>query len=208
MKGLYWVQSFRFCHYNQWSKIRVPKQIQQSHDDVIKWKHFLRYWPFVRGIHRSPVNSPHKGQWLGALMSPLISAWINGRVNNYEAGDLRLHRANYDAIVMRVVLHTLLSWAMMNGATCGPSLFHLLYISRIMYILRTWLCFLWLCSCPINTYGNKVVLQTFPSYALSSSDNKFSDSKLLNVQSTSCQSPDHRGLFLPNVIICRWGQGN
>ena len=24
-----------------------------SHDDVIKWKHFSRYWPFVRGIHRS-----------------------------------------------------------------------------------------------------------------------------------------------------------
>ena len=34
-----------------------------THDDVIKWKHFPRYWPFVRGIHRSPVNSPHKGQW-------------------------------------------------------------------------------------------------------------------------------------------------
>ena len=31
-------------------------------DDVIKWKYFPRYWPFVRGIHRSPVNSPHKGQ--------------------------------------------------------------------------------------------------------------------------------------------------
>ena len=38
------------------------------HDDVIKWKHFPRYWPFVRGIHRSPVNSSHKGQWRGALM--------------------------------------------------------------------------------------------------------------------------------------------
>ena len=25
-------------------------------DDVIKWKHFPRYWPFVRGIHRSPVR--------------------------------------------------------------------------------------------------------------------------------------------------------
>ena len=35
------------------------------HDDVIKWKHFPRYWPFVRGIHRSPVNSPHKSQWRG-----------------------------------------------------------------------------------------------------------------------------------------------
>ena len=38
-----------------------------GHDDVIKWKHFPRYWPFVRGIHRSPVNSPHKGQWRGAF---------------------------------------------------------------------------------------------------------------------------------------------
>ena len=27
--------------------------------DVIEWKHFPRYWPFVRGIHRSP-DSPHK----------------------------------------------------------------------------------------------------------------------------------------------------
>ena len=33
------------------------------HDDVIKWKHFQRYWPFVRGIQQSPVTSPHKGQW-------------------------------------------------------------------------------------------------------------------------------------------------
>ena len=33
-----------------------------SHDDVIKSKHFPRNWPFVRGMHRSPVNSPHKGQ--------------------------------------------------------------------------------------------------------------------------------------------------
>ena len=31
------------------------------HDDVIKWEHFLRYCHFVRGIHQSPVNSPHKG---------------------------------------------------------------------------------------------------------------------------------------------------
>ena len=28
------------------------------HDDVIKRKHFTRYWPFVRGFHRSPVNFP------------------------------------------------------------------------------------------------------------------------------------------------------
>ena len=71
-----------------------------NHDDVIKWKHFPRYWPFVRGIHRSPVNSPHKGQWRGALMFSLICVWINGWVNNREAGDLRRYRAHYDFIVM------------------------------------------------------------------------------------------------------------
>ena len=70
------------------------------HDDVIKWKHFPRYWPFVRGIHRSPVNSPHKGQWRGALMFSLICVWINGWVNNREAGDLRRNRTHYDVIVM------------------------------------------------------------------------------------------------------------
>ena len=71
--------------------------------DVIKWKHFPRYWPLVRGIHRSPVNSTHKGQWPGALMFSLICACINVWINNREAGDLthlRRHRAHYDVRVM------------------------------------------------------------------------------------------------------------
>ena len=70
------------------------------HDDVMKWKHFPRYLPFVRGIHRPAVNSPHNGQWRGALMFSLICVWINGWVNNLEAGDLRRNRAHYDVIVM------------------------------------------------------------------------------------------------------------
>ena len=78
--------------------------ISVLHDDVIKWKHFPRYWPFVRGKHRSPVNSPHKGQWRGALMLSLICDWINGWVNNREAGNLRHHRAHYDVIVMKTWL--------------------------------------------------------------------------------------------------------
>ena len=70
------------------------------HDDVIKWKHFPRYWPFVRGIHRFPVNSPHKGQWRGALIFSLICVWINGWVYNREAGDWRRYRAHFDISVM------------------------------------------------------------------------------------------------------------
>ena len=72
----------------------------QFHDDVIKWKHFPRYWPFVRGIHRSPVNSPHKGQWRGALMFSLICVWIIGWVHNRETGDLKRYRVHYDVIVI------------------------------------------------------------------------------------------------------------
>ena len=80
--------------------IVITHAYNAMHDDVIKWKHFPRYWPFVRGIHRSPVNSPHKGQWRGALMFSLICAQINGWVNTRGAGDLRRHRAHYDVIVM------------------------------------------------------------------------------------------------------------
>ena len=75
-------------------------KVSTNHDDVIKWKHFPRYWPFVRGLHRSPVNSLHKGQWRGALMFSLICVSINGWVNNREAGDLRRYRAHYDVTVM------------------------------------------------------------------------------------------------------------
>ena len=38
--------------------------------DVIKLKHFVRYWPLVTGIHRSPVDSPHKGQWCFLWSAP------------------------------------------------------------------------------------------------------------------------------------------
>ena len=58
-------------------------------DDVIKWKKNPRYWPFVWGIHQSPVNSPHKGQWCGTLMFSLICAWINGSVNSRDTRDSR-----------------------------------------------------------------------------------------------------------------------
>ena len=64
------------------------------HDDVIKWKHFPRYWP-------SSVNSPHKGQWRGAMMFILSTCtWINGWANNRGAGGLRRHRAHYDVTVI------------------------------------------------------------------------------------------------------------
>ena len=71
---------------------------------TLLWRHqmetFSRYWPCVRGIHRSTVNFPYKGQWRGVLMFTLICSWINVWVNNGEAGDFRRHRTHYDVIIM------------------------------------------------------------------------------------------------------------
>ena len=72
----------------------------QWHDDVIKWKHFPRYWPFLWQIHWSLVNSPQKGQWRGALMFSLTYTRTSNWVHNRGAGDLRRHRAHYDVTVM------------------------------------------------------------------------------------------------------------
>ena len=55
------------------------------HDDVIKWKHVRFCWSFVRGIHRSPVNSPQKGQWRRALIFSLICA-LNKRLSKQSWG--------------------------------------------------------------------------------------------------------------------------
>ena len=94
-----------------------------QHDDVTKWKHFTHYWPFVRGIHRLPVNSPHKGQWRGALGFSLIWAWVNRWVHNCEAGDLRRHRAHYDVIVMSVTIFLSKSQSLATAmfVTASPS---------------------------------------------------------------------------------------
>ena len=83
------------------SKYQPPKCLFFNlNDDVIKWKHFQRYWPFVRRNHRSAVVSLHKGQLRGALIFSLICAWTNSLANNRDAGDLRRHRGHYNVIVM------------------------------------------------------------------------------------------------------------
>ena len=67
---------------------------------------FFRVTGLCGGNSPVPVNSPHKGQWRGALMFSLICVWINGWVNNREAGDLRRYRAHYDVTVMFLQLFT------------------------------------------------------------------------------------------------------
>ena len=64
------------------------------------WRHQMETFSALlatcAGNSPVPVNSPHKGQWRGALMFSLICVWVN----NGEAGDLRRYRAHYDVTVM------------------------------------------------------------------------------------------------------------
>ena len=73
---------------------------QSHYDDVMKWKYFPLYWPFVREFTGHRWIPRAKSRWHGALMFSLICPWINSWVNNREAGDLRRHRAQYDVILM------------------------------------------------------------------------------------------------------------
>ena len=92
-------------------------------DDVIKWKH-------SRGIHRSPVNSPHKGQWRRALMFSLIYAWTNDWINSWHTEDLRCHHTHCDVIVMFLsvgslmhilnVISLIIDNVIMTAITKGP----------------------------------------------------------------------------------------
>ena len=97
--------------------------IETYHDDVIKGKNFPRYWLFVWGIHRSPVNCPHKGQGRRALMFSLICVWTNSWVNNRDAGDLRRHRAHYDVTVMYMAAITVAS-VQVPYPYCEPIYWH------------------------------------------------------------------------------------
>ena len=74
-------------------------QRMDLHDDIIKWKHYSRYWPFVPGIGEFPAQRPVTQSFAVFFDLCLV---INGWVNSHEAGDLRRHCTDYDVIVMSV----------------------------------------------------------------------------------------------------------
>ena len=82
------------------------KHTVQNNEDMMTSSNgnfFLRYRPFVRGIHRwIPLTKASDAElWCFLWSAP----WINGWVNNREAGDLRRHRAHYDVTLMSYRSH-------------------------------------------------------------------------------------------------------
>ena len=84
-------------------------RLMRCHLSFTWWRHqmetFSALLAICAGNSLVAVNSPHKGQWRGALMFSFISVWINDWVNNREAGDLRRHHGHYDVnVIMPPVL--------------------------------------------------------------------------------------------------------
>ena len=107
--------------------------LKEIYDDIIEWKHSPRNWPFVRGIHRSSVNSPHKGQWRGTLMFSLICAWTNSWAYNGDAGDLRRHDVIviYSHIIVAITVPGA-HWSFCTGSFTGAM------TARVPSIDGTW----------------------------------------------------------------------
>ena len=88
----------------KWSNGDITHWHALTCDIIAWWRHqmetFSALLALCAGNSPVPVNSPHKGQWRGALMISLICVRINDWVNNREAGDLRRHRGHYDVSVM------------------------------------------------------------------------------------------------------------
>ena len=118
----------------KWCEDAIRKRAQ---DDVSKWKYFLRYWLFVRKIHRWLVDSPYKGQWCGAFLFSVIWAWAKVWANNRDAGNLRLHRTHYAVTVMVLNLFYDTSSLNMTTLTARYAIFQLCVN---IWTLREWPC--------------------------------------------------------------------
>ena len=102
----------KLCCYVIWLKKNFQRKVNGSiakwlfqifhfrHNEGIKWKHFLRSRPFVRGIHWSPVNSLTKASDAELWCFLWPCAWTNGGANTRATSDLRCHLAHYDVNVM------------------------------------------------------------------------------------------------------------
>ena len=87
----------------KWLLVGYPCWLKQTPISKL-WRHQMETFSALLAI--CVGNSPHKSQWGGGLRWCFLwsAPWINGWVDNREAGDLRRHRAHYDAIVMNLCI--------------------------------------------------------------------------------------------------------
>ena len=76
-----------------WLYIISPQWNDTSHDDIMKWKYFPHYRPFVRGIHQSLVDSLYKGPAMWNFWFFFMSAQTSCSTNIHPTNYLRWWRS-------------------------------------------------------------------------------------------------------------------
>ena len=98
---LRWNQKLHTCNNLFFPDVQNFNKSRPEQNGRPWWRHQMETLSaLVICTWNSPVNSPHKGQWRGAVIFSFSCIWINSWINNREAGDLRRHRAHYDVTVM------------------------------------------------------------------------------------------------------------
>ena len=89
-----------------WCKLGLvlTKLFHSLHNDVIKWKHFPHYWPFIEECTSHWWIPLTKVSDESFLIFSLMCTWINNWVNSSEAGDLRHYCAHHEVIVMSLIV--------------------------------------------------------------------------------------------------------
>ena len=125
VEWLIWTVGESFLRYKHISHLLTSKSQSRyttllfafaRHCYVAWWRHQIKIVSALLAIWagNSPVTGefPAQGQWRAGLMFSLMCVWINGWVNNREAGDLRRYRAHYDVILIRSKLRGLLTYVL------------------------------------------------------------------------------------------------
>ena len=108
---------FSIHHIQAW-KIWLPFRRRYFDNYATKRKHFPRYWPFLRGIHRFTGGFPSQRPVTQSFDVSLIFAWINGWANKR---DLVIWDAI--AIIMTSLLRLNVFYLMVFSFGCQWSLF-------------------------------------------------------------------------------------
>ena len=99
------------------SRKRFGSRVEnKKHNEVIKWKHFPCYWPFVRGIHKGNPwvtgGVPSQRPVTRGSVFSLICAWT---VEQTMETPVRHHHAHYDVTVMFSDIFYRIHWTHWEG---------------------------------------------------------------------------------------------
>ena len=85
------------------------------HDMIMTWQWFPHYWPYVRGIHGSLLDSADKGPVTVTLIFPLLLAWISCWTNRRVVSAFRWHDAHVISPWCTIWLVQLIAQTSNNG---------------------------------------------------------------------------------------------